>query len=462
MERTTDGRNPICRQKPLFSAAKVLRKTPSNLENPRKKDWPNKTSSLSLLAENLSIMKKLCLITLPALFATLLAGCQPTSIECPCQTERTAEGVQQDVQTKPDPAPLSTETAENYKNYNEAVRYIDAAKPPRNQFAKQPQPADSQLSLANYDDYPLPTEVEAAIKYLTNEITQMKANLIEGSPDAMDKIKEIAEETIIEFPKLQTELESRIQEIQNNIQSIPNLQSAKSDPIIQTAKDGIASINDAIGIAQTIQKQIQNSKLAGRITQDEIEQLATLLDQFATSMTTFFKIAHKHKSAIDDWTAEAESAKQAKPQVPADIQRLIQSLMIASANQSVFVDHGWADFDELKGDADAANRQNIRAVKIGEKLIERLEEESTQLREILLQPTKNLVEAHDTFAVLSQRISKAVEEWTFESNRKIAISSSASAIIRRTYEDGMGDSELINIMEHRIRAFKIAVQKLMN
>ena len=124
------------------------------------------------------------------------------------------------------------------------MRYIDAAKPPRNQFAKQPQPADSQLSLANYDDYPLPTEVEAAIKYLTNEITQMKANLIEGSPDAMDKIKEIAEETIIEFPKLQTELESRIQEIQNNIQSIPNLQSAKSDPIIQTAKDGIASINE--------------------------------------------------------------------------------------------------------------------------------------------------------------------------------------------------------------------------
>ena len=80
-------------------------------------------------------------------------------------------------------------------------------------------------------------------------------------------------------------------------------------------------------------------------------------------MTTFFKIAHKHKSAIDDWTAEAEPAKQAKPQVPADIQRLIQSLAIASANQSVFVDHGWADFDELKGDADAANRQNIRAIK---------------------------------------------------------------------------------------------------
>lgn len=40
-------------------------------------------------------------------------------------------------------------------------------------------------------------------------------------------------------------------------------------------------------------------------------------------------------------------------------------------------------------------------------------------------------------------------EWIFESNRT-------------TYEDSMGDSEFINIVEHRIRAFKIAVQKLMN
>lgn len=85
---------------------------------------------------------------------------------------------------------------ENYENYDEAVHYIDAAKPPRNQFANQPQPADSQSSLANYDDYPLPAEVEDAIKHLTNEITQMKDNLIDGSPGAMDKIKEIAEETI--------------------------------------------------------------------------------------------------------------------------------------------------------------------------------------------------------------------------------------------------------------------------
>ena len=98
---------------------------------------------------------------------------------------------------------------------------------------------------------------------------------------------------------MQTELESRIQEIQNNIQSIPNLQSAKSDLIIQTAKDRIAKVNNAIGMVQTIQKRIQNSKIAGRITQDEIEPLATLLDQFATGTTTFFKIAHKHKSAID-------------------------------------------------------------------------------------------------------------------------------------------------------------------
>ena len=202
----------------------------------------------------------------------------------PLPKELTAEAVQQDSPTRS--APLSAETAENYENYDEAVRYIDAAKPPR-------------IRLANYDDFPLPAEVEAAIKYLTNEITQMKANLIEGSPDAMDKIKEIAEETIIEFPKLQTELESRIQEIQGDIQSIPNLQSAKSDPIIQTAKDGIASINDAIGMAQTIQKRIQNSKRDSGITQDEIKQLSTLLDQFATGMTTFFKIAHKHKSAID-------------------------------------------------------------------------------------------------------------------------------------------------------------------
>ena len=183
-------------------------------------------------------------ITLSALFTAFLAGCQPSSIECPCQTEITAEAVQQDSQAKLSSAPLSAETAENYENYDEAVRYIDASKPPRNQFANQPQPADSQSSLVNYDDFPLPAEVEASIKYLTNEITQMKANLIDGSPGAMDKIKEIAEETIIEFPKLQTELESRIQEIQGDIQSIPNLQSAKSDPIIQTAKDSIASINE--------------------------------------------------------------------------------------------------------------------------------------------------------------------------------------------------------------------------
>ena len=52
-------------------------------------------------------------------------------------------------------------------------------------------------------------------------------------------------------------------------------------------------------------------------------------------------------------------------------------------------------------------------------LIERLEEESIQLREILLQLTKNLVKAHDAFAVFSRRISKTGEEWTFESNRKI-------------------------------------------
>lgn len=194
-------------------------------------------------------MKNLSLITLFVLFAAFLAGCQPTSIECPCQAGRTAASVQQDNQAKLSSAPLSAETAENYENYDESVRYIDAAKPPRNQFANQPQPADSQSSLANYDDYPLPAEVEATIKYLTNEITQMKANLIDGSPGAMDKIKEIAEETIIEFPKLQTELESRIQEIQGSLQSIPNLQSTKSDLIIQTAKDGIASINDAIGIA---------------------------------------------------------------------------------------------------------------------------------------------------------------------------------------------------------------------
>ena len=264
-------------------------------------------------------------ITLSALFTAFLAGCQPPSIECPCQTEITAEAVQQDSPTSS--APLSAETAENYENYDEAVRYIDASKPPR-------------IRLANYDDFPLPAEVEAAIKYLTNEITQMKANLIDGSPGAMDKIKEIAEETIIELPKLRTELESRIQEIQNNIQSIPNLQSAKSDLIIQTAKDSLAKVNKVIGIAQTIQRQIQNSNLAGGMIQDEIEQLAPILDQFATSTTTFFKIAHKHKSAIDDWTAEADPAKQAKPQVPADIQRLIQSFVIASANQSVFVDHG--------------------------------------------------------------------------------------------------------------------------
>ena len=407
-------------------------------------------------------MKKLCLITLSVLFAAFLAGCRPPSIECPCQAERAAEAIQQDSQTKPDTAPLSAETVENYKNYDEAVRYIDAAKPTRNQFANQPQPADPQSSLANYDDYPLPAEVEAAIEYLTSEVAQMKANLIDGSPNAMDKIKEIAEEIIIEFPKLQTELESRNQEIQRSLQSIPNLQSAKSDLIIQTAKDGIASINDAIGIAQAIQKQIQNSKIPSGIPQDEIKQLATLLDQFATSMATFFEIAHKHKSAIDDWTAKAEPATQAKPQIPADIQRLIQSLMIASANQSVFVDPGWADFDELKRDADAANRQDIRAVKIGESLIERLEEESIQLQEILLQPTKNLVEAHDALEFQSRQILDTIKRWTIESIGEISVSGDAKYQIRKTYEDGMGDSELINIVEHRIRAFKSAIQKLMN
>ena len=136
--------------------------------------------------------------------------------------------------------------------------------------------------------------------------------------------------------------------------------------------------------------------------------------------------------------------------------------MIASANQSVFADHGWADFDELKGDADAANRQNIRAVKIGERLIERLEEESIQLQEILLQPTKNLVEAHDALEFQSRQILDTIKRWTIESIGEISVSGDAKYQIRKTYEDGMGDSKLINIVEHRIRAFKIAVRKLMN
>ena len=99
----------------------------------------------------------------------------------PLPKELTAEAVQQDSPTRS--APLSAETAENYENYDEAVRYIDASKSP-------------WIRLANYDDFPLPAEVEAAIKYLTNEIAQIKANLIDGSPGTMDKIKEIAEETI--------------------------------------------------------------------------------------------------------------------------------------------------------------------------------------------------------------------------------------------------------------------------